>query len=136
LVVDGFDNQPAQGYFAIYDGHGGRGAVDFVAKTLHTVGLDPPVLLGSNVLFAVQNFLEIYPKKSTMAEAWKEAYVHTDTQIAENKILYSGTTAVTAFVRQKDGERWLHVANVGDARAVLKYVYCFGACPKLFTPLN
>jgi len=130
LVVDGFDNQPHQGYFAIYDGHGGRGAVDFVAKTLHTVGLGPPFLL--EVMFS-KNFLEIYPKKSTMAEAWKEAYVHTDTQIAENKILYSGTTAVTAFVRQKDGERWLHVANVGDARAVLKYVYCLAPALAFYT---
>jgi len=101
LVVDAFDSVPHQGYFAVYDGHGGRGAVDFVAKTLHT------------------NFLEVYKKKPTMAEAWKECYTSTDAQVGENKILYSGTTAVTAFVCQKDGERWLHVANVGDARAVL-----------------
>ena len=35
--MDAFDGVPEQGYFAIYDGHGGRPAVDFVAKTLHTV---------------------------------------------------------------------------------------------------
>jgi len=101
IVVDAFDGVPQHGYFAIYDGHGGRGAVDFVAKALHT------------------NFLEVYTKKDSIAEAWKEAYTATDKQIGENKILYSGTTTVTAFLRIKDGERWLHVANVGDARAVL-----------------
>jgi len=101
IVVDGFDGVDKHGYFAIYDGHGGRGAVDFVAKALHT------------------NFAEVYTKKDSIPEAWKEAYTMTDRQIGENKILYSGTTAVTAFIRYKDGERWLHVANVGDARAVL-----------------
>jgi serine/threonine protein phosphatase PrpC len=35
--VDGFGGVANQGYFAIYDGHGGRGAVDFTAKTLHKV---------------------------------------------------------------------------------------------------
>lgn len=57
-----------------------------------------------------------------MSEAWLEAYKKTDAQIGENKILYSGTTTVSALVRKKGNERWLHCANVGDARAVLKYV--------------
>lgn len=37
VIVDNFGGVPEQGYFAIYDGHGGRGAVDFTAKTLHKV---------------------------------------------------------------------------------------------------
>lgn len=37
MIVDGFGGLDHQGYFAIYDGHGGRGAVDFTAKTLHKV---------------------------------------------------------------------------------------------------
>jgi len=101
VTVDPFDGAAHTGYFAIYDGHGGRGAVDFVAKALHT------------------NFLEVYSKADNIPAAWKEAYNKTDAQIGENKILYSGTTAVTAFIRKVNDERWLHVANVGDARAVL-----------------
>ncbi len=39
MIVDGFGGDPDQGYFAIYDGHGGRGAVDFTAINLHKVVL-------------------------------------------------------------------------------------------------
>lgn len=42
VVVDPFDGVDKTGYFAIYDGHGGRGAVDFVAKALHTVRIPLP----------------------------------------------------------------------------------------------
>lgn len=37
VIVDGFGGTPDQGYFAIYDGHGGRGAVEFTAANLHKV---------------------------------------------------------------------------------------------------
>ena len=37
MIIDGFGGKEDQGYFAIYDGHGGRGAVDFTAKNLHKV---------------------------------------------------------------------------------------------------
>jgi serine/threonine protein phosphatase PrpC len=37
VVVDSYAGEKETGYFAIYDGHGGRGAVDFVAKALHEV---------------------------------------------------------------------------------------------------
>eukprot|EP01087_Luapelamoeba_hula_P002962 TRINITY_DN1278_c0_g1_i1.p1 TRINITY_DN1278_c0_g1~~TRINITY_DN1278_c0_g1_i1.p1 ORF type:complete len:258 (-),score=57.26 TRINITY_DN1278_c0_g1_i1:485-1258(-) len=99
--IDAFDGRSHNGYFAIYDGHGGRGAVDFVAKNLHN------------------NFQEVYRQAESIPAAWKTSYNKTDQQIAEAQIMYSGTTSVTAFIRKHDGERWLHVANVGDARAVL-----------------
>jgi len=102
VVVDGFAGEKETGYFAIYDGHGGRGAVDFVAKALH------------------ENFVSSYKaNQNNIPEAWADAYRKTDTQVGENKILYSGTTTVTALIRKKSDERWLHCANVGDARAVL-----------------
>jgi protein phosphatase PTC1 len=102
VILDSFVGEKETGYFAIYDGHGGRGAVDFVAKALH------------------ENFAAAYKASpGKVAEAWVEAYKKTDAQIAENKILYSGTTTTTALVRKKDGERWLYCANVGDARTVL-----------------
>jgi len=102
VSIDGFNGERDTGYFGIYDGHGGRGAVDYVAKHLH------------------ENFLAAYKSDSSkIPEAWKTAYNQTDTQIAANKIMYSGTTTVTALIRKKGDERWLHVANVCDARAVL-----------------
>jgi len=102
IILDGFNSEPTTGYFGIYDGHGGRGAVDFVAKTLH------------------ENFLGVYKSHpDKVEENWKTAYAQTDREIAQNKIMYSGTTTVTALIRKKNDERWVHIANVGDARAVL-----------------
>lgn len=37
VIVDQFGGDPDQAYFAVYDGHGGRGAVDFTAEVLHQV---------------------------------------------------------------------------------------------------
>jgi len=34
-MIDGFRNSNDEGYFGIYDGHGGRNAVDYVQKSLH-----------------------------------------------------------------------------------------------------
>ncbi len=76
--------------------------------------------------FLSQNFVASYKKEGDkVANAWIDAYEKTDAQVGENKILYSGTTTVTALIRKKGDERWLHVANVGDARAVLGYVVTF-----------
>jgi len=103
VFVDGFGNDPHQGYFAIYDGHGGRGAVEFTAKTLH-----------KNLLELLQNNAEVDP-----SEALRQAYLLTDKQMAETQIQFSGTTVINALVRRKGDQRMLYVANAGDARAVL-----------------
>jgi len=65
-------------------------------------------------------------KTKDVAEAWRQAYKVTDDQIGQNLILHSGSTAVTAFIRQetKDGEeesngsRVLDPPTVGCARAL------------------
>jgi len=52
-------------------------------------------------------------------EALKQAYLVTDAQIGEAKV-GAGTTAVSALIRCKpQKERWLYIANAGDARGVL-----------------
>eukprot|EP00004_Rigifila_ramosa_P004426 TRINITY_DN1487_c0_g1_i1.p2 TRINITY_DN1487_c0_g1~~TRINITY_DN1487_c0_g1_i1.p2 ORF type:complete len:167 (-),score=32.93 TRINITY_DN1487_c0_g1_i1:16-516(-) len=40
--------------------------------------------------------------------------------MAEKEILYSGSTAITVFLRSTPQGRILHAANVGDARTVLE----------------
>ena len=35
VAVDRFAGHPRQGYFAVYDGHGGRGVVEFIERQLH-----------------------------------------------------------------------------------------------------
>jgi len=37
IMVDSFCGVDTQGYFGLYDGHGGRATVDFVVKALHIV---------------------------------------------------------------------------------------------------
>lgn len=101
VYVDGFGGESTQGYFAVYDGHGGRGAVDFVKDHLH------------------ENLLEVLKENSNVHEAFKIAYVKTDDQIGEAQIQYSGTTTVSALLRVEDGVKKLYVANVGDARCIL-----------------
>lgn len=82
-------------FAAIFDGHGGREAADLAAEKL-------PLLFGQN-----------YNHSKNPALAFKESFRQVDEQIKTNTS--AGTTAVCAFY---DGER-LHVANAGDARAVL-----------------
>lgn len=102
IIVDNFGNDPDQGYFAIYDGHGGRGAVEFTAKTLHL-----------NLLEELKN------EDEPVGKLFTQAYLKTDKQMGETQIQFSGTTCITVLIRKKNGERWLHCANAGDARAVL-----------------
>lgn len=37
VVIDKFHGDSTQGFFAVYDGHGGTDAVKFVAANLHKV---------------------------------------------------------------------------------------------------
>jgi len=90
-----------QGFFAIYDGHGGTTVVDYVVKNFH------------------EQFLEEMKIVKDIQRAFFNTYKVVDQQIITKNIKHSGTTAVTALIREENGEKWLHVANCGDARAVL-----------------
>jgi len=93
---------PDTAYFGVYDGHGGRGAVNFVAEHLH------------------ENFKEQLDFGSDPEEAWHAAYLKTDADMADAEVGYSGSTVVTAYIcKKEDGTRCLYTANAGDARAVL-----------------
>ena len=35
VTIDQYAGHPRQGYFAVYDGHGGRGVVEFIETQLH-----------------------------------------------------------------------------------------------------
>jgi len=101
VIEDRFAGDPDQGYFAIYDGHGGRGAVDYTAKNLHL-----------NLIEELQS----HPPP----EALRQAYLKTDKHMGETQIQFSGTTCISSLIRRgPNKERWLYTANAGDARAVL-----------------
>lgn len=104
IMVDQFCGIPTQGYFGLYDGHGGRGTVDFVVKVLH------------------QNLEHIFKTSPSTppAEAYENSYLITDAQLRRQSMLRSGTTSVSCLIRVlPDGSRMLYHANVGDSRAVL-----------------
>ena len=63
IMIDQFCGVPTQGYFGLYDGHGGRATVDFVVKALHMVRgrrkrqpIPPPSALGFAPLLVMMLF--------------------------------------------------------------------------------
>jgi len=100
VLVDKFGGKPYQGYFAIYDGHGGTATAQYIATYLH------------------QNFEEELKKTKIVEDALKNSYLLTDRALLSKKIPH-GSTAVSVFVTIKPDGRWLYTANCGDSRAVL-----------------
>jgi len=103
VIVDKFAGEEHTGFFAIYDGHGGKGAVEYTAKFLHE-NLARTLISG----------------EKTECESLTHAFMETDRDMKEANVSgSSGTTAVTAIIRKKEGHRFLFTGNVGDSRAVL-----------------
>ncbi|XP_058097614.1 probable protein phosphatase 2C 74 [Magnolia sinica] len=89
-----------QAFFGVFDGHGGRAAVDYVTEKL-----------GQNIITAIRNLEEA---EDQVQQAIRAGYLTTDKEFLSQGVS-SGACASTVFL--KDGE--LHVANVGDCRVVL-----------------
>jgi serine/threonine protein phosphatase PrpC len=100
-MIDAFRNSERQGYFAIYDGHGGKTAVNYVQKHMHTI------------------FEKALESCNSVEEAFNEAYRICDDELKE--ALYNGTTAITCYlhVNENTDNRILYTANCGDARVVI-----------------
>ncbi|KAJ8476924.1 hypothetical protein OPV22_020651 [Ensete ventricosum] len=99
-VISNIHGDSKQAFFGVFDGHGGRAAVDFVSEKL-----------GKNIVAA----LDEPEKEENKAEmAIKAGYLTTDRDFLTQGVS-SGACAATVLLR--DGE--LHVANVGDCRVVL-----------------
>jgi len=104
MHIDGFAGVKDQGFFAIYDGHGGKQTVDFLTCGLHL-----------NLAY----HLKTNAKDCSLPEAFEKVYEHTDAQIRRQQILQSGATAVTVLLRTEKKQRVIYCANAGDTRAVL-----------------
>jgi serine/threonine protein phosphatase PrpC len=100
-IIEGFNNDPSAGFFAVYDGHGGREVVDIVKAKLDT-----------NLAQAINNRGGRSIESTIIA-----AYAKTDAQCCSCNS--SGSTAATALVINEGLRRMLYVANVGDTRVVL-----------------
>ena len=102
------------GLMIFYSGHGGRQIVEFLEKNLEQT--------------LAEEIQQITPKgedESTMAERIARAFLITDMQSRQLERNTAGATAVAVLIKsQLDShgnitQRILHVANVGDSRAVL-----------------
>lgn len=104
------------GFFAVYDGHGGRDEVAYCEAKLHEVVLAELRGLPNGGRCHAQD----------VRHALSLAFQKVDGQLAMMGAWNSGCTATVALVHHQPGAApTLHVANVGDSRAVL---VCSGAC--------
>ena len=112
-VLPVFDNDPSMSFVGIYDGHGGRDIVDFLATELEkNIAQELKVEDGASI-----------PDKLA------RAYLLTDVQSCQAELMGSGATAVTCLIkksvkkmeggREEEVVREIYAANVGDSRAVL-----------------
>ncbi|CAM9488259.1 unnamed protein product, partial [Phaeothamnion confervicola] len=103
-VVAPFNNDETLAFFAVYDGHGGRGVVDFIETRLEE---NIAAELGA-------------PDDASINARVERAYLTTDVESKPANLRTSGATAVTCLLRRTpDGGVTVHAANVGDSRAVL-----------------
>jgi len=102
LAIDKFGGLEHQGYWGVYDGHGGVDVAVFVRKILH------------------QNVMQCLVNATDIKKSMKDAYLKTNKQVLEYCASISGSTAVSVLLRKnQNGERCVYTANVGDSRAVL-----------------
>ncbi|CAM9319592.1 unnamed protein product [Ascophyllum nodosum] len=103
-TVSHFDGDSSMSFFAVYDGHGGRGTVDFVSSRLEDILAEE--------LKADDD--------ASIATRISRAYAMTDVESREAAVITSGATAVTCLLKaDADGRVTLYSANIGDSRAVL-----------------
>ncbi|CAL4994322.1 unnamed protein product [Urochloa decumbens] len=102
VVTHKIDGDSQLACYGVFDGHGGRAAVDFVSQRL-----------GQNVFSAVLTAAE---EHGAVSEAIRAAYLATDNELlSQPQGVSGGACATTALVQNGD----LYVAHVGDCRAVL-----------------
>lgn len=111
IFADNFLQKRGCTYFAVYDGHGGRGCVDYVLEYLH--------LNLTNELGAATEHLVAHHDK--VRDALTRAFSVTDQQVLQHGIHTSGCTACSCLVLKDEttAKRTLYTAHVGDARAVI-----------------
>jgi protein phosphatase PTC1 len=92
------------GFFAVFDGHGGKDAADFSSTKLHEL---------------LEIELKSHDESSrSMRQCFETSYAKTD-ELLKGRADFMGTTAVTCFLQSRGPLTRLYAANAGDARAVL-----------------
>lgn len=109
-IEDKFNGDDRQGFFGVYDGHGGKSAALFCQEHFHKFLAEELTAAGDNV-----------DDDAVVEQVFRKAYEKTDAAMKET-IPSAGACAVTALIRtKKNGKRFLYVANAGDSRAILNH---------------
>jgi len=95
---------PDWSLLGVYDGHGGRGIVDFLDDALET---------------NIAQELKATDDDASVLQRIERAFLITDIQSRKANILCSGATVVVCLVERTASHSTLYAANCGDARAVL-----------------
>jgi len=101
VFVDQFGGRPTSGYFAVYDGHGGRQVVDFVTAQLH------------------ENVLRELRQTNSVPDALVQAFQATDEEMVRRNIMTSGCTACVCLLQEERHAKVIYTAHLGDSRAVM-----------------
>ncbi|OMJ76119.1 hypothetical protein SteCoe_24561 [Stentor coeruleus] len=101
-IIDPYLNNSNQGYFAIFDGHGGSEAVDYCKARLH-----------EELRKCLQEFPDDVP------QAFIKCFQKVDDQLRLTGAVTSGTTATIGFLQKEGNQKVLYIANVGDSKAVI-----------------
>ena len=101
-LIDSYMGDPNQGYFAVFDGHGGSEAVDYCKARMH-----------EELRKCIQEFPDDIPR------AFTRCFQKVDDQLRLTGAITSGTTATVSFLRKEGHQKVLYLANVGDSKAVL-----------------
>lgn len=105
-VIDPFllQGEERWGFFAVYDGHGGRQAVDYCEERLHEL---------------VRAELQSLSEEKDVEAVLQKAFQRIDAELALVGAWRTGCTATVALVHRTASTSALYCANVGDSRAVL-----------------
>jgi serine/threonine protein phosphatase PrpC len=102
VMIDSYLGDPNQGFFALFDGHGGSQAVDFCKARLH-----------DELRISLQEAPEDVPRAMT------RCFQRIDEKMRAARTGTSGTTATVALLRKERYQKVLYTANVGDSKGVL-----------------
>eukprot|EP01098_Paradermamoeba_levis_P014452 TRINITY_DN68_c0_g1_i2.p1 TRINITY_DN68_c0_g1~~TRINITY_DN68_c0_g1_i2.p1 ORF type:complete len:348 (-),score=86.50 TRINITY_DN68_c0_g1_i2:157-1200(-) len=94
------------GFFGVYDGHGGKTAALYCQAHLHKFLTEELQALPQDA------------NREQTAEALRKAFSKTDASMKET-VPSAGACVVVSLLRQEGDKRVLYTANAGDARAVL-----------------
>jgi len=112
-ILDPFMSSDAEGdqwgYYAVYDGHGGSDAVDYVALNLH------------DVIFRELKAVKRGNSGSEVriSQALHRSFTQVDNQLKSVGAWKCGCTATVALVHKSVAGLQLHLANVGDSSALV-----------------